>query len=230
MQASEASESVETAKETGEADASAKAPLSGRRAQAARNDQLILAAARAVFLADPEAPIAAVAERANVGISALYRRYRSKEELIQRLSLDGLRRFIAEEEKALADEGEPWEAFTRFMRRCVETGTNSLTARFAGAFTPTEETYREGRRASALLQQILDRAKAAGVLRTEIVVGDLSLIFEQLQAIHLGDEQRTGQLRLRYLALMLDALHNVSGAALPGPPPSWEEIARMYDR
>ncbi len=50
------------------------APLSGRKAQAARNDTLILAAARAVFTADPSAPIAAVAERAGVGISALYRR------------------------------------------------------------------------------------------------------------------------------------------------------------
>jgi len=35
------------------------ARLSGRRAQAARNDQLVLDAARAVFTADPGAPIAA---------------------------------------------------------------------------------------------------------------------------------------------------------------------------
>ena len=43
------------------------AQLSGRKAQAARNDELILTAARAVFMADPGAPIAAVAERARVG-------------------------------------------------------------------------------------------------------------------------------------------------------------------
>ncbi len=66
------------------------APLNGRRAQAARNDQRILDAARAVFTADPEAPIAVVAERAGVGIGALYRRYPSKEALLERLSLDGL--------------------------------------------------------------------------------------------------------------------------------------------
>src|ERR1700730_6887879 len=45
-------------------------PMSGRRAQAARNDDLILDAAREVFIADPGAPISAVAERAGVGISA----------------------------------------------------------------------------------------------------------------------------------------------------------------
>ena len=53
-------------------------PLSGRRAEAARNDRRILEAAREVFVADPSAPIAAVAARAGVGIGALYRRYGSK--------------------------------------------------------------------------------------------------------------------------------------------------------
>jgi hypothetical protein len=47
-------------------------PLSGRKAQANRNDQVILDAARQVFIADPAAPISAVAKEAGVGISALY--------------------------------------------------------------------------------------------------------------------------------------------------------------
>jgi len=42
--------------------ASGAAPLRGRQAQAAQNDELILQAAREVFLADPTAPISAVAE------------------------------------------------------------------------------------------------------------------------------------------------------------------------
>jgi AcrR family transcriptional regulator len=87
-------------------DASAVA-LSGRRGQAARNDAVILDAARDVFLADPKAPIAAVAERAGVGISALYRRYANKEDLLRRLCADGLRRFIAEAETALAETAPP---------------------------------------------------------------------------------------------------------------------------
>src|SRR5215468_2177426 len=102
-------------------------PLSGRRAQAMRNDQLVLDAARAVFTADPGAPIAAVAERAGVGISVLYRRYRSKDELLQRLSMDGLERYIAAAQAALVEDGDPWVAFADFMRRCVDAGTGSLT-------------------------------------------------------------------------------------------------------
>ena len=85
-------------------------PLSGRRAQAVRNDARILDAARAVFVADPGAPISAVAKRAGVGISALYRRYPSKDELLRQLCADGLRRYIAAVEAALTDDGDPWAA------------------------------------------------------------------------------------------------------------------------
>jgi hypothetical protein len=55
------------------------APLRGRPARVARKDQAILAAAREVLLADPTAPISAVAER--VDVRAPYHRYESKEDL-----------------------------------------------------------------------------------------------------------------------------------------------------
>lgn len=67
-----------------------------RAPRRARNDLEILDAARTVLLADPSAPIAAVASRAGVGISALCRRYPSKEELLRELARDGLIRYIAE--------------------------------------------------------------------------------------------------------------------------------------
>src|SRR5829696_1312372 len=203
--------------------------LPGRRTEAARNDERILEAARAVFTADPHAPISAVAERAGVGISALYRRYQSKEELLQRLSLDGLRRYLAEVEAALADDGDPWEAFAAFMRRAVDADTSSLTLHLAGTFTPTEAHWRDGEKAFQLNTRLLDRTKLAGVLRQEFGVGDLSLVFEQLAAIKVGNPERTAQLRQRYLALLLDGLRDTSAASLPGSPPSWEEISRRWE-
>src|SRR5215217_5172848 len=103
------------------------APLSCRRAEATRNDQLILDAAREVFVADPGAPIATVANRAGVGIGAVYRRYASKEELLRRLSAAGLQQYIAAVEDALArDDGDLWSSFTEFMRRMVDADTHSL--------------------------------------------------------------------------------------------------------
>jgi AcrR family transcriptional regulator len=205
------------------------APMSGRRAEAARNDGLILEAAREVFVADPKAPISAVAERAGVGIGALYRRYGSKEELLRRLSADGLQTYITAAEAALADEGDPWEAFASFMRRVVDADTHSLTLRLAGTFEPSEELYREGQRAQELNVRLFERTEAAGVIRPDVVVDDVALLLEQLAAVRVADDARTRQLRHRYLALLLDALRPRPGSRLPGPPPSWEEINQRWE-
>jgi AcrR family transcriptional regulator len=203
--------------------------LSGRRAQAARNDELILDAARAVFVADPGAPISSVATRAGVGISALYRRYASKEELLRRLSLEGLRRYIAAAEAALADEGDAWSAFATFMREIVDADTHSLTLRLAGTFTPTEELYREAGRAQELNVRLLVRTRAAGAVRADLDVNDLTFVLEQIATVRVGDQERTDELRHRYLALLLDGLRARPAEPLPGPAPTWEEIAGRWD-
>jgi AcrR family transcriptional regulator len=207
------------------------APLSGRRAEAARNDERILASARAVFVADPEAPIAAVAKHAGVGISALYNRYGSKEELLRVICMHGLQRFIAEVETALADDRDPWTAFAEFMQRAVEADTNSLTAALAGTFTPTEDMFGEGAHANELMVELFERTRKAGVLRPDLEVHDLSKIFEQMAAIRGVDEQRTRELRRRYLALLLDAIHSPAATTpLPGPAPTWEEINARWTK
>jgi AcrR family transcriptional regulator len=205
-------------------------PLSGRRAQAARNNQLILQAARQVFIADPGAPMATVAKQAGVGMGAVYRRYRSKEELLQRLAGDGLRRYLAEAEAALADDGDPWAAFAGFMGRIVDADTHSLTVSLAGTFTPTKDLYDDAQRAQELDIRLLERTKAAGAVRADLDVNDLTFVFEQVASIRLGDRDRTRQLRHRYLGLLLDGLRTPSPGPLPGPPPTWTEVSGRWDR
>lgn len=200
-------------------------PLSGRKAQAARNDELILEAARAVFVADPGAPISAVAERAGVGISALYRRYPSKEELLRKLCTDGLTQYIAEAETALADTGDAWQAFSGFLHRLVDIGSTSLTRRLAGTFIPTEELYAAAQRAQELNVQVF--ARVADQVRDGVVVDDLGLLLEQVTSLHVRDEDRSNELQHRYLAIALDGLR-ASGGALPGPPPDWRELAARW--
>jgi AcrR family transcriptional regulator len=202
--------------------------LSGRRAEAARNDERILDAAREVFLADPGAPVAAVAARAGVGIGALYRRYASKDALLQRLAADGMTRYREEVDAALADEGDAWIAFTRFMRRCLDIGAGALTQRLAGSFTATDGLRRQGREIGEATQRLVQRTRAAGALRPDVEVGDLSLLLEQLQALRIGDPVRANQLRHRYLALILDGLHIDDAAPLPGTPPTWRETSARY--
>jgi AcrR family transcriptional regulator len=207
------------------------APLSGRRAQAARNDEVILAAARSVFLDDPGAPISAVAERAGVGISALYRRYPSKEELLRKLCGDGLAAYIEavrEAVDAIAAGADAWQAFAAFMRRVVDAGSTSLTARLAGTFTPGEQLFRDAMLADELNHRLVEQVRAAKAVRPDIEVADLGLILEQIAAVRLGDDRRTGQLRHRYLALVLEALRHPGGEALPGPPPAPGELAARW--
>ena len=204
------------------------APMSGRRAQAARNDRLILEAAREVFVADPGAPISAVAERAGVGISALYRRYAGKEDLLRKLCADGLDLYIAAAEAAVADQGDPWSVFAEFMRRVVDADTHSLTLSLAGTFEPTEELYRRAEWAEQLNARILERAQEAGAVRPDLVVDDLSFLFEQLASLRVPDGERTRELRRRYLALQLDALRCPPAAPLPGPAPGWEEVRQRW--
>ena len=204
--------------------------LSGRRGQAVQNDERILAAAREVFIADADAPISAVAARAGVGISALYRRWPSKEDLLRRLCRDGLRRYVAEAEAAMRDEGDAWAAFASFLRRIVDADVHSLTVRLAGSFEPTDDMFADGLRAAELNEDLVARTKAAGGLRPDVEAEDLALILEQLAAIRLGifgDEQRTRELRQRYLALCLDGLRGTT-AELPGPPPTAGELGQRW--
>jgi AcrR family transcriptional regulator len=200
--------------------------LSGRQGQAARNNQVILDAARDVFLADPKAPIAAVAERAGVGISALYRRYAGKEDLLRTLCHDGLRRFIAEAEEASA-EPDGWAAFVGFLRRIVDADVHSLTVHLAGTFTPTPEMSADAARSDALVRKLFAKARSTGRLRRDAVVHDVMLLLEGCAAVRVPDPARTKLLRQRTLAMLVAGLTDTTDPLpdpLPGPAPRPGEL------
>lgn len=216
--------------------------LPGRKRQAARNDGVILEAAREVFLADPKAPVSAVAEKAGVGISALYRRYPGKEDLLRTLCHEGLRRYNTEAEAALATVDEAgtdenngadgtagWTALVGFLQRIVDADVHSLTVQLAGTFTPTDEMNTDAAQSGRLLGRLLAAAKVSGRLRAGVVAADIGLIQECCAAIRHPDPDRTRQLRRRYLALMIDGLA-ADGGALPGPPPKDGEFAWRWRR
>lgn len=204
-------------------------PLSGRLAEAARNDQRILDSARAVFVADPAAPITAVAKHAGVGISALYTRYSSKEELLRKLCTDGLARVVEEDERAIEAVRagrDPWQVFSEFMATLVDADTSSMTLALAGKFTPTQEMFELAERASRLGEEFFELIR--GVLRPSTQVNDLGVIFEMAAAIRFKSAERTRELRRRYLALILDGLRAGEHEELPGSPPAWQEVSERW--
>jgi AcrR family transcriptional regulator len=208
--------------------ASGAPPLRGRQAQAAQNDELILQAAREVFLADPTAPISAVAERAGVGIGALYHRYAGKEDLLRTLCRNGQEIYLTEIKRALASDDESWEAFTGFLHRIVAANTHGLTVRLAGTFVPTAEQLALAEEMQALAIELFERVRATGVLRDDVTYLDVEFLLEFLASVKLGNASRTAELRQRHLAVVIDGLRAGGRTPLPGQPPTWEEQTQRW--
>ena len=203
-------------------------PLSGRRREAARHDVEILDAAREVFLANPGAPISEVAARAGVGISALYRRYASKDDLLRELAADGLIRYTAELAAALADDRDPWTVYSDCLARILDGGSQALAQRLAGTFAPTPELGQLAVRAGTLALEVHLRAQRRGALRADVSADDVVLVLETLSAIALPGGEGGRALRQRYLALFLQALRAPGGGPLPGQPAEPAELAARW--
>lgn len=201
--------------------------MSGRRAEAERNHARILDAAREVFLANPDAPILAVAAQAGVGISALYRRYPSKEHLLRALAGDGLSRYITDMRAALNSDADPWTTYVECLHRVIDSGSQALAQRVAGTFTPTPELQALAQEAARLERTLFRRARRSGELRDDVSLADIVLLMESLTLVQLpsGDDD---SLRHRYLALLLQGLHNPVEAKLPGTPAKQADLAQRW--
>jgi AcrR family transcriptional regulator len=203
-------------------------PLRGRQAQAAHNDEVILQAAKDVFLADPGAPISAVADRAGVGIGALYHRYASKEDLLRTLCRNGQEIYLTEIRQALASGDEPWKAFTAFLRRIVAANTHGLTVRLAGTFVPSDEQLMLAEQMRSLSMELFERARSTGVVRDDVTYLDIEFLLEFLASVKLGDASRSAELRQRHLAVIIDGLRAGPLTPLPGRAPTWEEQTERW--
>jgi AcrR family transcriptional regulator len=199
--------------------------MSGRRAEAARNDERVLQAARDVLATTPDAPMALVARRAGVGIGSLYRRYPSKDALVARLCLNAVLEVEGQARVALdRARSYPWGAFVGFMTGALAEGAALLIAGLAGTFAPDDELLAAGDRLQDAVRALLEAVQAAGAVRPDVTAEDLALLFRQLRAIQHADEQRALTLRRRYLELTLQAFHASGAAPLPGPAPDWLDL------
>lgn len=204
--------------------------MTTRKDIAERNDRALLQAARDVLAEDgAHASVAAIASRAGVGIGSLYRRYKTKEELFQRLSVLSLDHWNEAAERGLADP-DPWAGLAAFVQSCVEFGQGSL-APIAGAVEVTREMSAKARHGDELLDELVRRAHEAGVLRGDVTAVDISLLIEQLGRSPLVDQVRkqgrddllpaAAEARRRLVAIAIDGLRPGPGP-LPGSPPGGE--------
>ncbi|MGW4471972.1 TetR/AcrR family transcriptional regulator [Nonomuraea sp. NPDC004354] len=214
-------------------------PRGRRQAEAERNDRALLQAAREVLAADgAHASVAAIAARAGVGIGSLYRRYRTKEELFQRLLVLSLDQWIAAAEQGLAAD-DPWEGLAGFITACVEFGQGTLSP-VAGTVEGTQEMRVKNDRGDELLDALVTRAGEAGALRPGVTAVDVSLLIEQLGSSPLLDQLRkqgrgdmlaeAAAARARLVAIAVDGLRAVHGEPLPGPAPTGRLFTERWRR
>ena len=165
------------------------------RADALRNRERVLKAAKAVFSAGgPDASLEAVARRAGVGIGTLYRHFPSREALFE-----AVYRHEVDELAALAGqlgEAAPVEALRRWLHSNVEfiaTKKGMATAMaLAGQGTPELRAYSFNHLTTAI-RALLDRAVAAAQALAALSPRAFAVTKRQLRLDVTGRMRRNGR-------------------------------------
>ena len=183
------------------------------RADALRNRERVLEAAKAVFNAGgPEASLEAVAKRAGVGIGTLYRHFPTREDLFEAVSrreVDQLGE-LAEQLKTARD---PVDALQRWLRSNVEfvATKKGMSAALALTFQSSSELAAFSMdRLSRAIGSLLDRAVAAGEMRGDVSPADLLRTLVGMCYMH--DQPGWQSSVLRMLDVFVDGLR-----VQPGP-------------
>jgi AcrR family transcriptional regulator len=202
------------------------------RADARRNRERILAAAREAFAEEGiDAGMIAIAERAGVGVGTLYRRFPTKDVLVEALMLDHLERIVEGGEATIRDEPDSWKAFVRYLRYLVECKSHDegLAELFAGRVVVSDEIRAARRRIEAQLRELIRRAQDAGELRTDVAMGDIGVLLSSVCSARWLHGDRGRQLNERFLAIVIDGLRAPGASALPYRPATLPEIERLVE-
>lgn len=189
------------------------------RKDAERNRQRIMQAAREVFAARGlTASLDDIARHADVGVGTVYRRFPEKEALIDALFEEGIERFGAIAQSAL-DNPDPWAGLVEFFEQAVgmQSADRGLKEILLSAGRGQERVAGMRARVAPIVAQLIDRAKAAGVLREDVTYHDVPLINMMLGAIADAARDSDPELWRRYLTIVLDGLR--PGGPAPSPLP-----------
>ncbi|MGW2937280.1 TetR/AcrR family transcriptional regulator [Streptomyces sp. NPDC001156] len=201
--------------------------VSRPRADALRNRERIVTAAREMFVEfGPDVPFDEIARRAGVGNATVYRNFHDREALVREVVCSVMDRTSEGAERALAETGNAFEALSHFVHAVADERIGALCPMVATAFDehhPELEAARE--RLEQLIEEIMDRARAAGQLRPDVERGDLMIAVAQLSRPPAG----TGCLSLdrfvhRHLQLFLDGLRAPARSELPGTAVTMEDL------
>jgi AcrR family transcriptional regulator len=188
------------------------------RADAIRNRERVLAAAKAVFSSGgPDASLEAVARAAGVGIGTLYRHFPTREALFEAVYRREVQQ-LADLAEQLTEEGEPVDALRRWMRANVEfvaTKKGMSAALALAAYKNPELMSFSFDQLTQSVRRLLDRAVAVGAIRADISPEDLLRGLVGMCYMHDRPGWQTSVLRL--VDVFVDGLRIRPN---PNPPPT----------
>ncbi|MFJ8824991.1 TetR/AcrR family transcriptional regulator [Streptomyces sp. NPDC102467] len=193
----------------------------GVRADARRNRERVLVAARAVFAERGiDAPMATVARRAGVGVATLYRHFPTRDALVRGAFTQQMETCARTLTEALADP-DPWRGFQRLVETvcALQREERGFPAAFVAAFPDSTVEHAPSReRAERDLMTLVRRAQATGALRADFHPTDLAVAL----VAHCGLVSalpEDGAASRRLIAYLLQSFR-ADAANGPLPPPT----------
>lgn len=198
------------------------------RADAARNQQRIVEAARQLF-ADHglEITLDDVAERAGVGVGTVYRRFANKKELIAEVFEQNVGEFAVAAEAA-AKHPDPWLGLVQFFEyACTHLATNRGFSEVMLELEEDMERFAQLRdRIKPTIAAVVDRAREAGALQPDIEPSDFFALIHMVDAIAEFSKPVNPNTWQRYMAIALNGVRSDDAPRrpLPAPPLTDEEV------
>lgn len=204
------------------------------RADAERNRQRILAAAATVFAErGVDVSMDDIADAAGVGVGTVYRRFPSKDDLIEALFEEKIRAIEGAARRGL-EADDPWTGFETFLREaCAAHAADSgLKEVMLAGDRGREQVARARERIAPLAIQIVRRAQEAGALRADLGPFDVPLM--QFMVSFVADKTRCvapGYWQ-RMVTILLDGLRadREELTAMPVQPLSPEQFVTAMAR
>jgi AcrR family transcriptional regulator len=169
----------------------AKLPQRPKRADARRNHEALVAAARDAFAEDGAgASLEDVARRAKVGIGTLYRHFPTRQHLLEAVYVDEVEAMCRS--AADLENLPPWDALADWLHQFVRYAATKR-ALFEGMIAVVDrdaEVFRASREAITTAgETLLQRAQAAGDVRPDTSFADVGRMVAGIATIPAGPEQ-----------------------------------------
>lgn len=190
------------------------------RADAERNRQRIIEAAREVFAERGlDAPMDAIAERAGVGQATLYRRFPQREDLVVACFAPKLTEYADAAAEAL-QVSDPWDGFCGFVERICGMQAADLAVQdiLTTTFPTAREVEDQRARAFESVTELIRRAQEQGSLRADFVSEDIVLLLFANAGVVGVTRKAAPDAWRRFVGLLLHGFRAERAHPLPPPP------------